>query len=168
MTKLKLTYILTMSILLLFLSSCGNSKCPKCNGTGDVMEEYTATEEYQEPKTHSIKEDCYRCNGRGKVVCTYETINSGPAGSTSYDCHRGKLRKTASDNMWGGALTGNTCPSCGGDGYDSCSNCSGRGSIRSRKTTYTKKTKRVTKERKIKDPYCSGTGFVSNFSEMFK
>ena len=165
MNKFKFVVLLTT---LTFLSSCGNSRCPKCEGTGDIIEEYYTTEEYQVPKTHSVNEDCYRCDGTGRQTCTYKRSFSGFAGSTYYECRKGKYRVLGADNAFGGANAGRTCESCSGKGYDTCSKCSGSGTLRSNKTTYIKKEREVTKERTIKDPYCSGTGFVSNFSEAFK
>lgn len=159
---------LMLAISFVLLLACGNTNCPKCLGDGQIEEEYYITENYEEPVEVTINEDCSRCNGQGKLVCTYQFTNSGLLSSTTYECEGGKYSPLTVAGVNTGQLSGRKCRQCGGNGYLTCESCNGTGTFSRTKTKMEQKTRRIQKTRVVTDSYCNGTGEVSKSSEMFK
>ena len=175
-----LKFIIVLTFFTVFIISCGDTKCPKCKGSGYFAKKYQVTEKYKVPIEYTVpvkytaKEDCYNCKNKGRLYCTYKVKATGMLGlSTVYQCVNGRLEVTGNNNPYGGSHAGKRCPSCQGIGHFECERCNGYGykniakTKNETRTKYETKTKKVIKTKKIQDEYCEGKGKVSKFSEMF-
>lgn len=91
----------------------------------------------------SVREECSRCDGRGRVSCS----NCGGLGDTRCPYCSGSGRVDVIDYP-SGKSTGasETCLHCGGRGRRTCLNCRGRGTV--------------------KCSHCSGHGFLTRVREI--